>query len=238
MLAPDDRSMAHARSRLTRLGVCALLTLLAAPGRAHASSITVVTDRDTYVTEHPGLGGASSNHGADDTLAQIGVAGYKSITLLHFDLSPYAGSTVVGDGSLTLHLYRRNPNNGQTLSVYPLLAGWNESTVTWNNFPGADPAIDSGSFSPVAPAFITFSSIDASVIQSWISSPGSNFGVMLYTTVCACSNDFFFDSRERLDGFPATLTFQAVPEPATIVLLGSGLVATAVRSRSRRRTAN
>jgi len=69
-----------------------------------ASGTTITASADTYITVHPVLGGPNSNHGADSFLSEIGPNTFQTYPLVRFDLSSFAGQTVMGAADLSLNV--------------------------------------------------------------------------------------------------------------------------------------
>ncbi len=208
-----------------------------------ASAATVVASADSYITVHDGLGGANSNHGADQSLWEIGSGGFQTFPLLKFDLSAHAGQSVAGPGVLTLTAVSTWSGQpvGQTIDLNTSPVAWDESTVTWNSF-GANfgSTIDSEIFTPVVIGDTVSFSVPKAVIQGWIDNPSNNFGVVLVSTTLSLHQDLIFASRENGTGQP-TLSFRtnsAVPEPAawTLFLAGFGAVGWTLRARREARS--
>jgi hypothetical protein len=109
---------------------------LAQPTASAQTTNKIISVADTYIIESFYLGGPDSTHGEDPTLEEIGAGGYQSFPLVRFDLSQYAGHTVVGPASLTLNVpvTWSNVTVSQTINVYRILIPWNEATVSWNIF--------------------------------------------------------------------------------------------------------
>lgn len=212
--------------------IAALLVLLPSTS-CFAGVITVNAAADTYITEHPNLGGPSSTHGADPTLFEIGSSIFKSYPMMLFDLSGFAGKTVVGSASLTLNVVGTwSQTVSQTIEVLAVLVPWAESTVSWDSF-GPGPICDTNvSCIPldtlavtVSPgSVVTFSGIPSALVQQWIDDPAANHGLFLLSTTSVDHEDITFASREYATASGPELTFQTTPEPTTLALLGTGVL--------------
>ena len=209
----------------TIFGCLSLLCLVQATASAQTTH-NVTSVADSYITVHPSLGGAGSTHGGDALLYEIGPGGFYSYPLIRFDLSQYAGNSVVGPASLTLHVPGtwNNVTVSQSIEVYRVLVPWTESTVTWNNF-GPGPicnknvtctSLDTVSVTVSPGSTVTFSNLPASLLQGWIDNPSSNHGLLLFSTTGVDDEDIAFASRESKVATGPQLKFSTVPKPCTL----------------------
>jgi len=191
---------------------------------------TLITTGDVF------LESGSLNQGGDGTLKVNPSFGVLT-SLIQFDLSAFVGQTVTGPGTFTVSVHGGpGPIAAGSIALHRMLIPWNEGTATFANLgvtPGAQAGVDfeasilstfGGSVGSGNPP-VNFT-VDASVIQSWIDNPGTNFGFILEpNTVTSIGFDFL--SREG--GAAPTLTFNSVftssnaPEPATAWFAISGL---------------
>ena len=157
--------------------------------------------------------------------------------LIRFDLSSLAGQTVTGDGTFSIFPTFTDPAT-RTVSLVNPPEAFNEATTTFNNYnPTADENDRIGTdiipgttktFSTPASEYLNFT-LPQALLQSWIDSPASNLGLGVYQAP-APSNDVNFASRENADASKRPLlSFDAVPEPTSAVLLGAALLVTACR---------
>jgi hypothetical protein len=169
-------------------------------GAAYATEGVVVGD--AYVNSaHPAI-----NYGGLSNL----YVNSNGTALIQFDLSALpAGTTASQIGSATLKLYVNRVNTSGTVNVAPVTSLWSESAVTYNTLPSLGSAV--ASFTPaVAQQYIV---IDiTSLVQEWVATPSSNFGVALSTT----SGDVVFDSKENDEtGHAAHLDITVVSQGPT-----------------------
>jgi len=182
---------------ILRLGIkwmaASMLMILSAVA-AHATEGVVVGD--AYVNSaHP-----SVNYGSLSNL----YVNSNGTALIQFDLSALpSGTTASQIGSATLKLYVNRVNTSGLVSVQPVAGAWSESTVTYATLPSLDSTV--ASFTPAtAGQFIVIDM--TSLVQSWLTTPSSNYGIALSTT----SGDVSFDSKENDEtghAAPTTLAF-------------------------------
>ena len=117
--------------------------------------------------------------------------GSGGTALIQFDLSSLpAGTTASQIGKATLKLYVNRVNSSGTVTVLPITSTWSESSVTYSTIPTLGSAI--AAFTPTVAQ--QFAVIDVtSLVQAWVTTPSSNFGVALTST----AGDFVFDSKEN-----------------------------------------
>lgn len=161
--------------------------------------------------------------------------GHDFATLIQFDLSNGA-SIGIGEQA-TLNLYVRNPATAigfgagpspaypATVNLYRITGTWNESDVTWQGIPTYD---STAGASALLQGINQYVSIDVtSLVQGWISDPGSNHGLILM------QQDKVLDDEAQIvaavyDSASATnrpyLQIAAVPEPGTLALFGLAAV--------------
>jgi len=175
-------------------------------GRASASVITVTPVADSFITIHPNLGGATSNHGSDAFLAVIGPNDPHpvfTLSMVRFDLSAYAGHTVDGPVTFSMYVQGTNFNNpnvpDRNIVVRTIAGAWNEGTVTANNasfVPGPVIATQSIHYLTSADDGYVSWTIPAVYVQSWIDSPALNNGLCFQNITGGPLNDLQFGSRE------------------------------------------
>ena len=143
--------------------------------------VVVGTDRSTYLSEaEPNV--PQGNDNTSLVLIDPNIYGeFRYRSMLSFDLTPYAGSYVVSDGSMRLSLVTHYGRNEpiEFYSVDALKAGWDPTGVTWednaNDFIGVP--IVTGDLSWVTRLRAGAVKIPASMIQGWVD--GVNPGLFL-----------------------------------------------------------
>ena len=193
---------------MKRVGLFAFFILYGLQSQA----ATIVTTGDV------GLENGSANLGGD-TVLRVNPSFGVLTSLIQFDLTAFAGQTVTGDGTLTLTGHAAGSIEGGSIALHRMLIFWNETTATFANLGGTPGAQAGADFDPFilstlsgavgSGQSVTFTVL-ASVIQSWIDNPGTNFGFILEpNTATSVGTDF--SSREG--GAPPTLTFNSITVP-------------------------
>ncbi|MCC6730714.1 MAG: PEP-CTERM sorting domain-containing protein [Chthonomonadales bacterium] len=236
------RSASASRSLI----VTALAALaLCPPGAGAQATLTPLEDR--YISEHPVLGGPDATHGASDILFAITTPTFESYPLVKPDLTPFAGHAVVGP-TATLSLFVGGSFTQATprdTAVAAVLTPWDADTATFNNFgptPGMQVSADVGPildtepvlFPGPGPRYVSWM-VPASVLQSWIDSPGSNNGLAVGNLTSHSHFDLIFDSAEGRNKPRLAFRSVLVPEPGIgATLMGMGVAGLSLRRRKRR----
>lgn len=165
-----------------------------------------------WATDAPLIGDASVNSAQPSlnfgNLANLTV-GQGNTALLQFDLSTMpSGTSSAGVLKATLRVFVNRVGTSGTLAVAPVLTQWNESTVTYNTFPGIGTEIGSGVAAEAAGDYVTFDVTGQ--VQNWIAQPATNFGLALTS-----SGLVYLDSKESTTtSHPATLDVTVAGQPA------------------------
>lgn len=111
--------------------------------------------------------------------------------LFRFDLTSIATTAAVSAAELHIWTY---DDPGATVTFYPLLEAWDESTATWNqrstgvawSAAGAAPpsrgTTATATLTPSAAFTAYVVTIPAAVVAGWVANPASNHGLVLITT--------------------------------------------------------
>jgi hypothetical protein len=133
-------------------------------------------------------------------------------SLVRFDAATIAGKTV---NQANLVVFVRSLGSAGTLTVYPIVSSWNESTVTWARQPPTDATAIASVGLTTAPAAVE---IDVtSVVQRWADGTIPDAGFLLTTIESIKAS---LDSKELAGGHPARLTVSTSVDsgPETFVL--------------------
>jgi len=208
-------------------------------------SVTLSASEDSMLATHSNLGSGSVPQGSKTTFNAISIysmlpsPGNYTLPVLKWDMSSYAGKTVVsGNAYVSMRIntnwyYDRNGKYGtgipyMDLSVHKILVPWTESSVTYNNF-GGDTGLQSDEYGASICSvrlydlqkwgeWITWT-IPGSMVQQWIDDPTNNYGLLFKPNGYNRPEFNFFSSESST---PPALSFEIVPEPATLSLLSIG----------------
>src|SRR5262249_15020444 len=111
--------------------------------------------------------------------------------LMQFDLSGVPSGSVISRA--TLVLFVSGVTTPGTVAVLPLTGPWTETGVTLNTTPATGASVAGVAVGAVG----QFVSADiTSLVQGWVTSPATNFGVALKPDVGAPSTSVTLDSKE------------------------------------------
>lgn len=232
-----------------RLGTRFALALvtLCAPALASAQLQTVTTSRRAQIYSiNP-----NTNYGGLSNLLTAEVGGFNYYPLLQYDLSAYAGQQVQGNGVFNIFLSSTWGGTPATEEheLRTINSSWSQSSVTYNNF------FATNSFGATLDTrFLTYAGtgvwvgfvISQATLQSWIDLPGSNNGFALEnlgqfangphgTSVSGHPDMSFTDDPNHQANIQFTTNVvTSTPEPASVMLVGSGLLLVGVARRRRR----
>lgn len=117
-------------------------------------------------------------------------------TLIYFDLSPIDNSAVITSASMYLYLTGDKTNYARTITGYPFFNPWDFYGVSWKKRYGmgywtsgnggegdyySGSPITSASFSSAISAGYKLFNIDIPTVQSWVTMPSGNRGMILKT---------------------------------------------------------
>jgi len=109
-----------------------------------------------------------------------------------FDLSPIDPGTPIGDATLRLHC--ATMSGSDDLAVYLVADSWSESTVTWNNKPGADLSVHT--YHPPEGPVQTWEIDVSEHVRQWVDGTTTNHGFFLAGRYEPNDNWEAFSSKE------------------------------------------
>jgi hypothetical protein len=173
-------------------------------GPATPQTTDHVASQDTWIDS--AFLNEDDNHGGTTTLL---IDGSPAATgLMRFDLSGLATTTTVM--AVELHVFTTS-DTGDTVTVFPMLESWFESSATWNRR-GANMAWATTGARPPSrgtTAIATFTpntanteittELDVATVQGWITDPAKNLGIAL---TVGGFNEPILRSRQAMTGKP------------------------------------
>lgn len=218
---------------------------IALPAPLHAALYSLDAGSDTYIfNNRDDAGSRDSVNGSSSTMLSVNISGgsYNYFPLIYWDISSFSGQTVEGDATISLTISSMAGSGVRTASLVQLPEAFNESTTTFNNYNSGAPDTARIGTATVPGASLTFSpplgeavfTVPGSIVQDWIDSPATNFGVgILMPEQNLPGPDVGYYSRDVLNSsLRPTLDFTAVPEPSSAMLSTlAGLVLVTRRRR-------
>jgi hypothetical protein len=187
-------------------------------GGANAIVVSVTSAEDTTIQ-------SNFDHQGNELVCQArsdsGSVDFAAIAcLMRWDLSLVPpGSSIV---AVAFQLYVTN-GSLEPISVYPILASWSETSVSWTDRSNATPWEVAGAIGPldrggaigvflleeVGPVTLPLDSQWIALVQSWVDTPSTNFGISFGSANNA--NGIHLATRENLPGFHPQIVVSYLP---------------------------
>jgi hypothetical protein len=154
----------------------AILAIMTSAAFVSAAEVELKPAADSPIWE----GSPGSNYGSS-TYGYWGWFNGCQRTLVRWDCSAVTGT--VSSAKLKFELRQNNYGTGKMWAC-KVNASWVESTATWNNQPAHDDAVasrllDIDWVTGLGPFNVDCTSAAVAIIQAWISTPATNYGVIL-----------------------------------------------------------
>jgi hypothetical protein len=124
---------------------------------------------------------------------EVGFAPMANVALIRFDVSALSPTVKVQSAALSVVIWQSHTMTVGSIGIHQILEAWIDSQTDWGSrqtgVPWTTIGCGDGSSSPTVLATFTPSMVmeykvplPASVIQSWVNNPATNFGVALAAT--------------------------------------------------------
>lgn len=176
-----------------------LVALLSKDSAKPANSVTQILDTvaDTDIYE----GAQNVNYGTSiDIVAGRDIAGKQDKILIRFDLSGLPAGATITSATLRLNLVGTSGTGTFNIGLYKIIKSWVETTATWSNFSA------SGNYDTTRQAVTSVAlgstgfkewSVPIAVVNGWIGTPSSNYGLALAYESTTKGPDYQFASKEN-----------------------------------------
>ncbi len=227
------------------------ISALLIPTFSYAGLITFTEAEDSHIEWTHGILQHNGNYGTSTNIITANNGIFDTYGLIKFDdifgseSNQVSTDTIITSAELHLWMSRESAAFPNTINLFQLIKDWDELTVTGTNYGGlhnntTGSAIDSYSKAvddnAVLPQKLIFD-VTTSLLD-WQSFDGvTNFGWGIESATLHAVN-YFFSSESGGDFTPyLVLNYDTdpIPEPATMILFGTGLVGL-IGSRLRRKS--
>lgn len=209
-------------------GLFGILSVIACAEVLYAATVTIQPGLgdgyDTYIY-HNGASLDYQNYGENDGLSVVNSTSHRAHTLIKFDISSITASYVE---SAALSLYVNRKDITTAVNVYRITSDWDEMSITYNNSTVTRTTSDDVAVT-IADGYVGWVEWDVTdYVNAWLSGE-TNYGLYILDSHNVYLNQtrFISSDDETVDSllYPKlTLTTSAIPEPASLLLIGSALV--------------
>ena len=176
-----------------------LVAMLSKDSAKPANSVTqilgAVADTDIYEQD------VNTNYGTDTFIvAGRNTAGKQDKILIKFDLSGLPAGATITSATLRLNLAASSGTGSFNIGLYKIIKSWVESTATWSNFSsGGNYDSTQQAVASVALGSTGFKewTVPVAVVNGWIATPSSNYGLALVYESSTKGPDYQFASKEN-----------------------------------------
>ena len=178
------------------------------------AQVTITSTKDTWINQQS----PTTNYGQSTLLYLNETASQQKRALIHFDVARFKGSTA---NSAKFYFHVSNANIGAILELNKMKQDWEEGnqnqntgTSNWNEASSNESWIPGGNYDPtpilsepINSSGWTFVTIPTSIIQEWLDTPESNFGLMIRNNLPIANAILSISSSESTTAPYLTITF-------------------------------